>query len=249
MKSPYLERNQKLSTTFWFSRNQKAMASPSAFLRRLSWSFIWFTCWLPRNSSKQPGEAVGPPGKVMNQRWDERYRSIIPLLFTESFLRTWNLFVFYFGSWILQKKVISGPVIVLYIYIYIYIGHTDMGVLRLYYRPPKTTCKRTLGRGKTSTQTIIYCAFHVVFFRGVIVYIGAPRCLLTFVYMAGAFETRAAGGCGRHGRLDVWGPTQLDGWVVMVPIGWELCFVFEHGFIYLFIYPAFCIGLTWIYQL
>lgn len=34
--------------------------------------------------------------------------------------------------------------------------------------------------------------------------------------MAGAFETRAAGGCGRHGRLDVWGPTQLDGWVVMV---------------------------------
>lgn len=30
--------------------------------------------WLPRNSSKQPGETVGPPGKVMNQRWDERYR-------------------------------------------------------------------------------------------------------------------------------------------------------------------------------
>ena len=29
------KKYQKLSTTFWFSRNQKAMASPSAFLRRL----------------------------------------------------------------------------------------------------------------------------------------------------------------------------------------------------------------------
>ena len=115
MKSPYLERNiRSYQPHFDFHETRKLWPVPQLFFAdstKLDMNYIW----LPRNSSKQPGEAVGPPGKVMNQRWDERYRSIIPLLFTESFLRTWNLFVFYFGSWILQKKVISGPVIV-YIY-------------------------------------------------------------------------------------------------------------------------------------
>ena len=109
------KKYQKLST-----KTRKAMAKLS-FSSPTPRSFIWFTCGfhgIPQNSQ---GKLLDLQGKLWTK--DEMKDTVdqmkpvspwfdYPLLFTESFLRTWNLFVFYFGSWLLQKKVISGPVIV-----------------------------------------------------------------------------------------------------------------------------------------